>query len=422
VEEYLARRPHSGSSHYLEHVVGYPSPWISNNMLELLDRYFGPRFYDEPMDMEIWKRIDRISDEELWRTHERRRERLVVYARDRIRQEMRRNGVRETQLYRAEDALSPSTLTISFARRFATYKRGNLLLRDPERLLRLISDNDRPVQLIFAGKAHPHDIPGKELIREIVHFSRKPEVRARLVFLEDYDMTMSRYLTSGSDLWLNTPRRPLEASGTSGMKAGVNGVLNCSVLDGWWAEAYSPDYGWAIGKGESYEDEELQDDIESKALYDLLEREIIPLFYNRGRDGLPREWIKRMKASIREIGREMSSHRMLMEYANRFYLPALENYRELEAGGFSEARELSAYLAKIRSAWHSVSIRSISSDNRPIMERGDKVTVKADVSLGSLSPKDVCVELYHGAISSQGDFVAPARSEMEAVTNTGDLW
>ncbi len=400
----------------------HPRTWISNNMLELLDRYFGPRFYDEPMDMEIWKRIDRISDEELWRTHERRRERLVVYARDRIRQEMRRNGVRETQLYRAEDALSPSTLTISFARRFATYKRGNLLLRDPERLLRLISDNDRPVQLIFAGKAHPHDIPGKELIREIVHFSRKPEVRARLVFLEDYDMTMSRYLTSGSDLWLNTPRRPLEASGTSGMKAGVNGVLNCSVLDGWWAEAYSPDYGWAIGKGESYEDEELQDDIESKALYDLLEREIIPLFYNRGRDGLPREWIKRMKASIREIGREMSSHRMLMEYANRFYLPALENYRELEAGGFSEARELSAYLAKIRSAWHSVSIRSISSDNRPIMERGDKVTVKADVSLGSLSPKDVCVELYHGAISSQGDFVAPARSEMEAVTNTGDLW
>ena len=330
----------------------HPRTWISNNKLELLDRYFGPRFYEEPMVKEVWDRIDRISDEELWRSHERRRERLVVFARDRVRQMMKRNGVHESQLFKAEDALSPSNLTISFARRFATYKRGNLLLRDPERLIRLLSDNDRPIQLIFAGKAHPHDIPGKELIKELVHFSRKPEIFSRIVFLEDYDMTMSRYLTSGSDLWLNTPRRPLEASGTSGMKAGMNGVLNCSVLDGWWAEAYAPEYGWAIGKGESYEDEELQDDIESKALYDLLEREVIPLFYNRGRDGLPRGWIKMMKASIREIGKQLSSHRMLIEYANKFYLPALENYEKLDNGGFAETKDLAAYLS--RSVLHGV--------------------------------------------------------------------
>ena len=242
----------------------HPRTWVSNTMLELLDRYFGPRFYDEPANLEIWDRMDRISDEELWRTHERRRERLVVFARDRIKRAAKRAGAGEGALLRAEDALSPSALTLSFARRFATYKRGNLLLSDPDRLLRLLSDRDRPLQIIFAGKAHPHDIAGKELIKELVHFSRKEEVMSRIVFLEDYDMTMARYLTSGSDVWLNTPRRPLEASGTSGMKAGLNGVLNCSILDGWWAEGYKPDIGWAIGSGEMYADEELQDRIESE--------------------------------------------------------------------------------------------------------------------------------------------------------------
>ena len=266
-------------------------------MLELLDRYFGPRFYEEPANLDMWDRLDRISDEELWRTHERRRERLVVFARDRLKRAMKRSGAAEGALHRAEDVLSPYAVTISFARRFATYKRGNLLLRDPDRLLRLISDPQRPVQIIFAGKAHPHDLPGKEIIKELVHFSRREEVQSRIIFLEDYDMTMARYLTSGSDVWLNTPRRPLEASGTSGMKAGVNGVLNCSILDGWWAEGYGPEVGWAIGSGEEYQDEELQDRIESEALYDLLEHEIVPMFYQRGRDGLPREWIKRMKAS-----------------------------------------------------------------------------------------------------------------------------
>ncbi len=301
----------------------HPRTWVSNNMVDLLDRYFGPHFEEQPTDLAIWNRMDRISDEELWRTHERRRERLVSFARDRIRRQLKRNGATENRIHEAEDALSPYTFTISFARRFATYKRATLLFRDPARLLRLLQDADRPIQLIFAGKAHPHDLPGKDLIREIVHFAEEHDVVSRIVFLEDYDMTMSRYLTSGADLWLNTPRRPLEASGTSGMKAAMNGVLNCSVMDGWWDEAYKPDIGWAIGRGEQYDDSNLQDDVESKALYDLLEREIVPLFYQRGRDGLPREWIKRMKTCMREIGQSMSSHRMLMDYANSFYFPAL---------------------------------------------------------------------------------------------------
>ncbi len=400
----------------------HPRTWASNNMLELLDRYLGPRFEEVPTNLEIWNRMDRISDEELWRTHERRRERLVAFARDRIRQQLKRNGATESRIQQAEDCLSPYTLTISFARRFATYKRGNLLLRDPERLLKLLRDKDRPMQLIFAGKAHPHDIPGKELIKEIVHFAERHDVTSKIIFLEDYDMTIARYLTSGSDLWLNTPRRPLEASGTSGMKAAVNGVLNCSVLDGWWDEAYNPEVGWAIGKGEQYEDTNLEDEIESKALYDLLEREIVPIFYQRGRDGLPREWIKRMKTCMREIGQSMSSHRMLMEYSNKFYFPALKNYKNLEKGEFAEAKGIAAYLGKIKAGWHELQVLKSETSAKPVMQRGDSLTVTACLKLGSLSPDDVLVELYHGSVSNQGELVNASRTEMKPVAQDGDCY
>lgn len=396
--------------------------WISNNMLELLDRYFGPRFYDDPTNLAIFDRIDRVSDEELWRTHERRRERLVVFARDRIRQQMQRSGVAESRLFHAEDALSPSVLTISFARRFATYKRGNLLLRDPDRLVRLLQDKDRPIQLIFAGKAHPHDLPGKELIKELVHFSRREDVQSRMIFLEDYDMTMARYMTSGSDLWLNTPRRPQEASGTSGMKAGMNGVLNCSVLDGWWDEGYKPEIGWAIGRGEQYADQELQDEVESKALFDLLEREIVPMFYARGRDNLPREWIRRMKASMREVGKGFSSVRMCMEYSNQYYFPALKTYRAMADRGFEQARSLAVYLDKARREWPRLAVPDVRTDAAPIMDRGDTVNVTAQVELAGLSPDEVAVELYHGRLSNQGEILAPERVEMVPESQAGESW
>ncbi len=400
----------------------HPRTWISNNMLELLDRYFGPSFNEEPTNLAIFDRIDRVSDEELWRTHERRRERLVVFARDRIRRQMQRSGVSESHLFHAEDALSPSILTISFARRFATYKRGNLLLRDPDRLIRLLQDKEKPIQLIFAGKAHPHDMPGKELIRELVHFSRRPDVQSRMVFLEDYDMTMARYMTSGSDLWLNTPRRPLEASGTSGMKAGMNGVLNCSVLDGWWDEGYSPEIGWAIGRGEEYDDEDLQNEVESKALFDLLESEVVPKFYARGRDNLPREWIRYMKASIREVGKRFSSHRMLMEYSEHYYFPALDNHRRMAENDYAPARELAAYLDRARREWPRLAVADIRTDAAPIMQRGDTVNVTARVELAGLAPSDVAVELYHGGISSRGEIVFPERVEMSPEKQSGQTW
>ena len=409
----------------ISHVTNgvHPRTWVSSNMSDLLQRYFGTHYEDTPTDLSIWNRMDRISDEELWRTHERRRERLVVFARERIRQNLKRNGAVERRLAHAEDALSPYVLTIAFARRFATYKRGNLLLRDPERLIRLLKDTERPIQLIFAGKAHPHDMPGKELIRSIVHFADQYDVQSRLIFLENYDISMAHYLTSGADLWLNTPRRPLEASGTSGMKAAMNGVLNCSILDGWWDEAYNPEIGWAIGQGEEYQDTNLQDEIESKALYDLLEREIIPLFYQRGRDGLPREWIRRMKTCMKEIGQSMSSHRMLMDYCNKFYFPALKNYRRITKDDYAESKALAAYLVKLRQAWDQIRIVKIDSSVKPVMQRGDSLTVTAKVELGSLVPDEVKVELYHGSVSNQANEIQNAHPvEMKAIGQEGNIY
>jgi starch phosphorylase len=410
----------------IHHVTNgvHPRTWVSNNMSELLARYLGPHFDEEPTDLSIWNRMDRISDEELWRTHERRRERLVAFARERIRQNLKRNGAVERRLAQAEDALSPYVLTVAFARRFATYKRGgNLLLRDPERLIKLLKDSERPIQLIFAGKAHPMDLPGKELIRSIVHFADHHDVQSRIVFLENYDLSMARYLTAGADLWLNNPRRPLEASGTSGMKAAMNGVLNCSILDGWWDEAYEPEIGWAIGRGEEYQDTNLQDEVESKALYDLLEREIIPLFYQRGRDGLPREWIRRMKMCMQTIGQSMSSHRMLMDYCNKFYFPALKNYRRIAKDDYAESKALAAYLSKLRQVWDNLKILKIDSNAKPVMNRGDYMTVTAKIELSTLKPEEVLIELYHGSVSNQTNEIENARrSEMKAVGHEGTIF
>lgn len=407
----------------IKHITNgvHPRTWLSHDLTDLLDRYFGPRFYDEPTTLEVWDRMDRISNEELWRTHDRRRERLVAFTRDRLRRQLTRRGATEAQIAQADEVLSPYALTISFARRFATYKRATLLFREPERLMKLLTDKDRPIQLIFAGKAHPHDIPGKELIKSIVHFADNPEVRNRIVFLENYDMNIASHLTSGSDLWLNTPRRPLEASGTSGMKAAINGVLNVSILDGWWDEGYAPSRGWAIGNGESYDNEELQDEIESKALYDLLERDIIPTFYNRGRDNLPREWIAKMKDSIQYVGKNFCSQRMLLEYSNTFYLPAMKNFHDFFDDDYVKAKELSEYMNRLKKAWDSLSISNICCASPPVLKVGQNLTVTADVELGPLSPEDVAVELYYGHLTSKEEFEDPRRAEMKVDKKEGSV-
>ncbi|NDJ61081.1 MAG: glycosyltransferase family 1 protein, partial [Chloroflexi bacterium] len=250
--------------------------WINDDMAQLFDRYLDPQWRTEPWRDDIWANVDAVPDTELWRSHERRREQLVAFARERLRTQLEHRGAPMHEIEAAEEVLDPEALTIGFARRFATYKRATLLFRDLERLKRLLNDTDRPVQILYAGKAHPHDTAGKEFIRQITTMARDPELRHHIVFLEDYDMNIARYLVHGVDVWLNNPRRPKEASGTSGMKVIYNGGLNCSILDGWWDEGYAPEVGWAIGNGEEYPEEQAdhQDYVESQTLYNILEYDI----------------------------------------------------------------------------------------------------------------------------------------------------
>ncbi len=377
--------------------------WISHAVAELFTRYMGPRFLEKPGDPSVWKRVEAIPPAELWRIHENRRERLVFFARKRLREQLHRQGAGQALQRAAEEVLSPETLTIGFSRRFATYKRANLLFLQPERLIRLLTDPKRPVQIIFAGKAHPQDLPAKEIIRSVKHFASDPRVRNQLVFVEDYDINVARYMVQGVDVWLNTPRRPLEASGTSGMKATANGALNVSVLDGWWDEGYSPDVGWAIGSGEVYGDPEEQDRVECEALFNLLENEVVPLFYERDRGGLPRDWIAMMKASIRKLGAYFNTQRMVREYAETCYIPAHRAGGRLSGDGFAHARGLAAWRSRVAAAWPGVSIRVDELRKHRDMKVGETVGVTIRVRLGNLSPEDVAVEVRHGPYTAGGD-------------------
>ena len=394
--------------------------WLSQDMAGLFDAYLGPRWVSHPADQSVWERVEQIPDAELWRTHERRRERLVGFARRRLRMQLEQRGAPPAEREQAEEVLDPKALTIGFARRFATYKRATLLFTDPGRLSRILSDRDRPVQIIFAGKAHPADQEGKDFIRRIVHFARQPEFRQRIVFLEDYDIKVGRYLYQGVDVWLNTPRRPLEASGTSGMKATANGAINISILDGWWDEAYDGTNGWAIGRGEEYQDTGYQDQIESQTLYQILESEVVPMFYTRGRDGLPREWIRRMKHAMRTICPVFSAYRMVREYTERLYIPAGQQWERLGADGLARARVLAQWQERVRAAWKDVAVRAVRADTVTPLPAGDARPVEVDVTLGPLRPEDVSVTMCAGLISGQWDIVSPRISEMKVTGSPRD--
>lgn len=376
--------------------------WVSADMASLFDRYLDPAWQTNAADPAIWEDIDRIPDTELWRVHERRRARLVAFTRTRLKKQFIHRGLAQADIEEAEEVLNPEALTIGFARRFATYKRATLLFRDPVRLERIINNPDRPVQFIFAGKAHPHDQPGKEFIREIVNYSSLPEFRHAVVFLENYDMTVARYMVQGVDMWLNTPRRPKEASGTSGMKVIYNAGLNCSVLDGWWAEAYSPEVGWAIGAGEQYsvEDEELQDYIESQALYNLLERDIIPTFYDRGRDNLPRRWMSKVRASMKTLSSFFNTDRMVEEYTTRYYMRAAERYEELVEDA-ENGKDYADWRLGVEAAWKDIVVKEVSVSSHAV-NVGDTADVEAWVDLGNLKPNDVCVQTYSGSLDTAG--------------------
>jgi starch phosphorylase len=383
--------------------------WISYEMNQLYDRYLGPKWREEHADAGLWRRVENIPAEELWRTHERRRERLVAFARRRLRLQLLRRGAPQSEIDAADEVLDPDALTIGFARRFATYKRAALLLRDFGRLEQILNQAERPVQILFAGKAHPRDDAGKALIQQVVKLAQQKQFRRRVVFLEDYDMAVARYLVQGSDIWLNTPLRPMEASGTSGMKALANGGLNLSTLDGWWDEAWHAAaaekrfIGWAIGNGESYASADEQDQVESAALYALLERDIVPSFYERGADGLPRRWIGQMKSSISTLCPTFNMQRMVKQYAADFYVMADERSQQLVANSAERARTLAAWTSHVQTHWKNVRVVSVDSPAQTDLPVGSRLHVRAHLQLGGLTPDQVAVELYVGRLDADGE-------------------
>lgn len=298
--------------------------WLARRLGHLYDRYLGPDWRECIDESEMWDNVLKIPDEEIWEVRRHLKRKLVAYISERARQRWRQGGVHPVQILASGVLLDPYMLTIGFARRFAPYKRANLVLSDLDRLMSLLNRPGRPLQIIFAGKSHPDHEGGKMLIQEVYRAVKSSQAGGRLVFLEDYDMNLAHYLTQGVDVWLNTPQRPLEASGTSGQKAALNGVLNFSVMDGWWREGYNGKNGWAIGEDKDYEDQNKRNEADAKSLYDTLENEIIPLYYTeRSSDNLPGDWIARMKESIRTLAPQFSTRRMVKEYAERLYIPLM---------------------------------------------------------------------------------------------------
>jgi glycogen phosphorylase len=388
----------------------HTSTWLGPELREVMDRRLSPGWTETSAK---WKKIEEVPDAELWRARERARERLVYMVRDRLRKQLLHRGISEGELSWTQEVFDPSVLTIGFARRFAQYKRGTLLLSDLDRFKRLLLSGDRPLQFVIAGKAHPLDDGGKQMIQQLVHFSADPEVRGRFAFIEDYDMEIARTLCQGADVWLNNPRRPLEACGTSGMKAALNGTLNCSVLDGWWDESFDGENGWAIGTPEVYSDPDLQDRVEASALYDLLEREIAPRFYERPEGPVPRRWVERMKSSVASLGDFVTADRMVRDYVTTLYEPAAAQWAAMSNGGYARAVQLAEWKARVAEAWEDVRVIDVEGDVRAA-DLGESRDVTATIRLGRLGTEDISVQLAHGRVGANGELVDPDVIEMAA--------
>lgn len=404
------------------------SSWISHNMDDLYRHHLGERYSEEPSNRAVWDAIDQIPDDELWSIRQIRRNKLVEFTRERVRAQRSMRGASHHDLEAADNILDPGILTIGFARRFATYKRATLLMRDLDRLARILNNPERPVQILFAGKAHPRDEGGKDLIQQIANLTANEPFRSRVVVLEDYDMSVARYLVQGCDVWLNNPRRPWEASGTSGMKASANGVLNLSTLDGWWDEAWEDavhsgvDIGWAIGRGETYEDTNYQDELEAQALYDLLEYEVAPMFYDRSADDLPHAWLERMRASLKSICFFFNTNRMVQQYVTSSYLPAAERAEALRSDSMEPARELAAWRRRIETAWPEIVIEPVEHLTASEYPAGGQFDAGARVYLPGLSPDDVQVQLYAGRINGDGELFDAEGVPMTLVSSDDDNW
>ena len=375
--------------------------WLAPSLKELYNKYLIPYWQDNIHNDEVWKNINNIPNKELWEIHRQRKIKLLDIVKENTTNRLRRSGYNYEEINDITSKLNPDVLTIGFSRRFATYKRATLIFKDLERITQILNNQDKPVQLIFAGKAHPADKEGKDLIKRIHEISMMPQFKGKIFILENYNIAMSRYLVSGVDVWLNNPRRPMEASGTSGQKASVNGVINFSVLDGWWAEGYNQENGWTIGTNAEYDSYEEQDIADSQSMYNTLETKIIPMYYNRNEDKISETWMKIMKNSIISTGGKYSTARMLVDYTNNLYMP-LCNLTKKYYENIDNVAEFNLWKKSIYTNWKDIKITQKNNLNNITMDAGNNIEVKCEVQLPNVDINNITVECYYGKILDNG--------------------
>ncbi len=388
--------------------------WLARELRGLYSQYLSADWLEEVDSPTTWTAIDQVPDGELWAVHEERKQLMVDHVRERVKRQYLRYGEGPRRIKEAEGLLNPHALTLGFARRFATYKRATLIFKDEERLLRMLNDPARPLQIVFSGKAHPADEPGKALIQHIYHLSQRPEFSGKIVFVENYDMNIARHLVAGVDVWLNTPRRPHEASGTSGEKAALCGSPNFSVLDGWWVEGFDGENGWSIGEEREYKDEATQDDADVQDLYTTLEEEIIPLYYQRDVNGIPSGWVAKMKNAIRSCAPQFSMRRMVKEYTETYYLPAAACGKQFSAENYALARELAGWKGQLGQRWQALQVQAEMGGNGQLTV-GEVLQVRAKLWLNGVEETGVAMELIAGRQTKSATLLDPIVVPMQAV-------
>ena len=375
--------------------------WLSPRLKELYNKYLIPYWQDNIHLDKTWEKVKDIPDQELWEAHMQRKEKLLNLVKDSTVNRLRRSGYSYEEINDIVSKINPNALTIGFARRFATYKRATLIFRDLERITQILNNQERPVQIIFAGKAHPADKEGQDLIKYIHEVSMMPQFKGKIFLLENYNIAMSRYLVSGVDVWLNNPRRPMEASGTSGQKASTNGVINFSVLDGWWAEGYNQYNGWTIGTNAEFDSYEAQDNADSESLYRTLESKIVPMYYNKDKDGISSKWIETMKNSIISTGGKYSTARMLVDYTNNLYIP-LCNLTKTYYEDIDNVAAFNMWKKDIASNWKDIKITQVNNLDNITIDAGNNIEVRCEVELPNINQENIDVEVYYGKILDNG--------------------
>ncbi len=417
---YFPEENHVG---YVTNGVHFPT-WCASEWKALYGKYFDKNFMKDQSNAKIWERIYNVPDEEIWNTRVALKNKLINYIRNEFRNSWLKNQGDPSRVVALMDKINPNALLIGFARRFATYKRAHLLFTDLDRLAKIVNNPDYPVQFLFAGKAHPHDGAGQGLIKKIVEISKRPEFLGKIIFLENYDMKLARRLVSGVDIWMNTPTRPLEASGTSGEKALMNGVINFSVLDGWWLEGYREGAGWALTEKRTYQNQEHQDQLDAATIYSILETEILPLYYARNKKGFSEGWIRTIKNSIAQIAPHYTMKRQLDDYFSKFYNKEAERYRKLIANDFAKAKELAAWKEEVVAKWDSIQVVSLSKDQelrQGNVESGKDYTITCVVDEKGLKDA-VGIEMVVTYTNAEGKEYIYSVSPMEMVKNEGDLY